>query len=338
MKWERTRTMEDLLQGLRAVAEPTRLRILALCAHAELTVSDLTLILNQSQPRVSRHLKLMVEANVLERFREGQWAFYRVSQDGPASKLAHTLVDLVPEEDEAPARDLERLEDIKRRRAEAADEYFRKNAQQWDELRRLYVDDAEIEAALRRLVPDDEVGRLLDIGTGTGRILEIFADHYERAVGVDRSREMLAVARANLDRAGVSDWQVRQGDMYALPTPAGSFDTVTVHMVLHYAEDPAGAIREAARVLKPGGRLIVVDFAPHQSEVLREQHAHRRLGFADDEVERWFRAAGLVPGATTRLPGRPLTVCLWAGRQPANDVANDSANLSERANARAGSA
>lgn len=330
--------MEELLQGLRAVAEPTRLRILALCAHAELTVSDLTQILNQSQPRVSRHLKLMVEAHLLERFREGQWAFYRIAQDGAPAKLAHTLVDLIPADDEAHARDLERLDQIKEQRARAADEYFRKNAQQWDELRRLYVDDAEIEAALRRLVPDDEVGRLLDIGTGTGRILEIFADRYDRAVGVDRSREMLAVARANLDRAGVSHWQVRLGDMYALPASQRSFDTVTVHMVLHYAEDPAGAIAEAARVLKPGGRLIVVDFAPHQSEVLREQHAHRRLGFSDEEVERWFRAAGLVPGQTTRLPGRPLTVCLWCGRRPANDVANDRAASQDRVNARAGSA
>jgi ArsR family transcriptional regulator len=333
--------MDDLLQGLRAVAEPTRLRILGLCAHAELTVSDLTQILGQSQPRVSRHLKLMVEARLLERFREGQWAFYRIAQDGSSSKLANTLVDLLPDEDEAHARDLERLEQVKRQRAEAADAYFRKNARQWDELRKLYVDDAEVEAALRRLVPAKEVGRLLDIGTGTGRMLEVFSDRYKRAVGIDRSREMLAVARANLERAGMRDCQVRQGDMYALPTPGGSFDTVTVHMVLHYADDPAGAIAEAARVLRPGGRLIVVDFAPHTEEHLREQHAHRRLGFADEEVERWFRSVGLVPGQTVRLPGKSLTVCLWCGRRPANDAANDTTSDTDtdsRKTARAGSA
>ncbi|MBK1697555.1 ArsR/SmtB family transcription factor [Rhodovibrio salinarum] len=330
--------MDDLLQGLRAVAEPTRLRILGLCAHAELTVSDLTQILGQSQPRVSRHLKLMVEARLLERFREGQWAFYRIAQDGPASKLSNLLVDLLPDGDEAHARDLERLEAVKRQRAEVADAYFRKNARQWDELRKLYVDDTEVEAALRRLVPQDEVGRLLDIGTGTGRMLEVFADRYKRAVGIDRSREMLAVARANLERSGLRDCQIRQGDMYALPTPGESFDTITVHMVLHYADDPVGALAEAARALRPGGRLIVVDFAPHHEEYLREQHAHRRLGFADDELERWFRAVGLVPGEPVRLPGRSLTVCLWSGRRPANDAANDTTSDTSRITARAGSA
>jgi ArsR family transcriptional regulator len=315
--------MEQLLQGLRAVAEPTRLRILALCAHAELTVSDLTQILGQSQPRESRHLKQLVEADVLERFREGQWAFYRLAQEGRAGQLAQTLVGLMPAEDEAHARDLQRLEAVKRQRAERADAYFRKNARYWDELRRLYVDDAEIEAALRRMVPESGAGRLLDVGTGTGRMLQVLSDRYRQAVGIDRSREMLAVARANLDRAGLINWQVRHGDMYQLPVSTQAFDTVTLHMVLHYAEDPAGAIQEAARALRPGGRLIVADFAPHQNETLRAEHAHRRLGFADDELERWFREAGLEPGETVHLPGGPLTVCLWSGRRAGAEVAND---------------
>ncbi len=312
--------MDELLQGLRAVAESTRLRILALCAHAELTVSDLTQILGQSQPRVSRHLKLMVDAGLLDRFREGQWAFYRITDRGAAGKLAGTLVDLIPAEDPAHTLDLERLEQIKEARAQAAEEYFRKNAAQWDELRKLYVDDTEVEAALRRLVPPPEVGDLLDIGTGTGRVIEVFADRFDKALGIDRSREMLSVARTRLDRHGVRNWQVRQADMYALPLPSASFDTVTVHMVLHYAEQPADVIAEGARVLRPGGRLIVIDFAPHDAEVLRSEHAHRRLGFADGELERWFRTAGLAPAEPVRLPGHSLTVCLWCGRKAANDT------------------
>lgn len=322
--------MEDLLQGLRAVAEPTRLRILGLCAHGELTVSDLTQILGQSQPRVSRHLKLMVDAGLLERFQEGQYAFYRIAEKGGAGRLAGSLVDLIPEDDAHHALDLERLEQVKRARAEKAEAYFRRNAARWDEIRKLYVDDAQIEGALRRLLPEGEVGHLLDIGTGTGRMIEVFADRYERALGIDRSREMLSVARTRLDRKGVRNWQVRQADMYALPVQSASFDTVTVHMVLHYAEQPGALIAEAARVLRPGGRLVIVDFAPHHSEVLRHEHAHRRLGFADEEVDRWFRAAGLAPAASAQLPGGSLTVCLWCGRRAANDAAAFAQTPSER--------
>ncbi len=325
--------MDELLQGLRAVAEPTRLRILALCAHGELTVSDLTQILGQSQPRVSRHLKLMVDAGLLERFREGQWAFYRLAEKSSAGRLASTLVDLVPEDDESHALDLERLEVVKQTRAAEAEAYFRRNAARWDEIRKLYVDDAEVEAALRRVVPEGEVGELLDIGTGTGRVIEVFADRYKRAVGVDRSREMLSVARTRLDRQGMRNWQVRQADMYALPLHSNAFDTVTVHMVLHYAEQPRAVIAEAARVLRPGGRLVLVDFAPHQSEALRSEHAHRRLGFSDEELERWFRSVGLDPADTTRLPGRSLTVCLWTGRKAASDVV-ELPNRAEKRSAR----
>lgn len=313
--------MDELLNGLRAVAEPTRLRILALCAHGELTVSDLTQILGQSQPRVSRHLKLMVDAGLLERFQEGQWAFYRITERGSSGQLARLLVDLLPEDDANHTLDLERLEGVKRARAERAEAYFRKNAARWDEIRKLYVDDTEVEAALRRVVPSGEVGDLLDIGTGTGRVIEVFSDSYRRAVGIDRSREMLSIARTRLDKGGLRQWQVRQADMQALPVASASFDTVTVHMVLHYAEQPGEVLAEAARVLRPGGRLVVVDFAPHHSEVLRSEHAHRRLGFADEELERWFRSAGLVPAETVRLPGRSLTVCLWCGRKAANDAA-----------------
>lgn len=308
--------MDSLLQGLRAAAEPTRLRLLALCSRAELTVSDLTQILGQSQPRVSRHLKLMVEAGLLERFREGQWAFYRLAEGGESTRLAGTLVDLIPDDEETVRRDFKRLEAVKQNRAEAAEAYFRKNAAEWDEIRKLYVDDAEVEAALRRLVHPKNVGRLLDVGTGTGRMIEVFADCYDMALGVDRSHEMLTVARHRLDRESIRNWQVRQADMAALPVADATFDTVTLHMVLHYADNPGEVLREAARALRPGGRLVVVDFAPHQEESLRTEHAHRRLGFSDDEIHRWTHAAGLEPNGYEQLPGNSLTVCLWLGSKP----------------------
>jgi len=303
--------MNQLLSGLRAAAEPTRLRILALCARGELTVSDLTAILGQSQPRVSRHLKVLVEARLLQRLREGTWAFYRLSDTGAAAGLARGLVGFIPEGNDVVARDLERLEAVKSLRADIASSFFRRNAGEWDDIRKLYINDEEVERALLALLPQREVHSLLDIGTGTGRILEVFGKEIDRGVGIDLSREMLAVARVNLDKLGLLNCHVRYGDMNQLPLTYESFDAVTFHLVLHYAEDPAAAVREAVRFLDPGGRLVVVDFAPHEEEKLRTEHAHRWLGFEDGEVRSWFKAAGLTPGRTVRLPGNPLTVCLW---------------------------
>jgi ArsR family transcriptional regulator len=303
--------MDAILAALRAAAEPTRLRLLVLCAHSELTVSELTQILGQSQPRVSRHLKLLCEAGLLDRFREGTHAFFRLRQDGDVGSFAQMLIDALPDADRTLALDFERLEAIKRDRAVTAAEYFRKNAEQWDKIRSLYVDEQEVERALLDLLPARGIHDLLDLGTGTGRILELVADRVERAVGVDLSREMLAIARANLERAPRRNLQVRQGDMYQLPWPAASFDVVTVHQVLHFADDPADALAEAARVLRPGGRLVVIDFAPHDLERLRLEHAHRWLGFEDAQIDAWCRAAGLNPETPVRLPGKPLTVCLW---------------------------
>lgn len=316
--------MNQLLSGLRAAAEPTRLRILALCARGELTVSDLTAILGQSQPRVSRHLKVLVEAGLLQRLREGTWAFYRLSDTGAAAGLARSLVGFIPERNDVVARDLERLEAVKRLRADIASSFFRQNAGEWDDIRKLYINDEEVERALLSLLPQREVHSLLDIGTGTGRILEVFGKEIDRGVGIDLSREMLAVARVNLDKLGLLNCHVRYGDMNQLPLTYESFDAVTFHLVLHYAEDPAAAIREAVRFLEPGGRLVVVDFAPHEEEKLRTEHAHRWLGFEDGEVRSWFKAAGLTPGRTVRLPGNPLTVCLWPAMR---DVAKARASV-----------
>jgi ArsR family transcriptional regulator len=308
--------METLLKGMRAAAEPTRLRILAACSRTELTVTDLTQILGQSQPRISRHLKLLVDAGLLDRNREGTWAYYRLSATGPWDELTNTLVALIPAHDTVLNNDLERLAEVKRARADWASAYFRRNAAQWDRVRSLHVDDADVEQALKAVLAPRKIHNLLDIGTGTGRILEVLGDIADKAVGVDLSHEMLAVARANLERAGQSNCQVRHGDMYHLPLADQLFDAVTIHLVLHYAEEPARVITEAARILQPGGQLVVVDFATHSEEELRIEHGHQRLGFDDHEFETWFRAAGLESGAPIQLAGTPLTVCLWpASRQ-----------------------
>jgi SAM-dependent methyltransferase/DNA-binding transcriptional ArsR family regulator len=309
--------MEHLLAALRAVAEPTRLRLVVLCARGELTVSELTQILGQSQPRVSRHLKLLCEAGLLARFREGSWVFYRLSQAGPASLLARQLVAACDEADATIELDLQRLNAIKRHRADLASAYFGENAAQWHRIRSLYIDEREVESVLREIVAAGDSRDLLDVGTGTGRMLEILAPCVERALGIDQSREMLAVARVNLERARLENASVRLGDMYQLALSDGSFDAVVIHQVLHYADRPAAAIAEAARVLRPNGILVLVDFAPHALEFLREEHAHRRLGFADAEVGEWCRAAGLDPAPARRLPGEPLTVVIWTAQRRA---------------------
>jgi len=318
--------LDGVLAGLRAVAEGTRLRLAALCADGDLTVGDLCAILGQSQPRVSRHLKLLCEAGVLERFPEGTAVFHRLAEDGPGAALARRILGLLPREDATLRLDRERLGRIRAERAAAAAAYFRKNAARWGELRSLYVDERQVEAELLRRLPAEGIGALLDIGTGTGRILELLSGRVRQGIGVDLSRDMLLVARANLQRAGIANCQVRQADMYRLPWREPQFDAVTLHRVLHYAEAPARVIAEAARVLRPGGRLLIVDFAPHALERLRSEHAHRRLGFSDEEIGKWCRAAGLKPEPARHLPGKPLTVGIWqALRAPQRAAATPDA-------------
>lgn len=313
-------TLDTLLDGLRAAAEPTRLRLLALCAEGELTVSELVQILGQSQPRVSRHLKLLCDAGLLARLPEGSWVFYRLAEGGGrANGLVRRIADLIPRDDVQLERDRERLASVRASRAERAAAYFRANAEDWDRIRALHVDDSEVEKRLLTLLPPGRVaGELLDIGTGTGRVLELFGKQGVKGVGVDLSLDMLRVARANLAKAGLADAHVRQADMYRLPFEAGSFAAVVFHQVLHFADDPAAALAEAARVLAPGGRLVAVDFAPHALDELRARHAHRRLGFADTEMRGWLAAAKLAPAPPVALPGKQLTVCLWAADRPAS--------------------
>jgi SAM-dependent methyltransferase len=309
-------SMGGLIGALRAAAEPSRLRLLVLCARGELTVTELAQILGQSQPRVSRHLKLLCDAGLLDRTREGSWVFYRLGSGTAVSSLSRYLVDACGEHDETVSLDLQRLAAIKRHRAELAAAYFRDNAADWHRIRSLYADEAEVEAVLVDLVGALAPRDLLDVGTGTGRMLELLGPLVANALGIDQSREMLALARVNIERAGLSNCMVRLGDMYQLPLPDGSFDAAIIHQVLHYADRPAAAIAEAARVLRPGGGLTIVDFAPHALEFLRDEHAHRRLGFADDDIAAWCHAAGLELGQQHRLNGDPLTVVIWTARRP----------------------
>lgn len=317
--------MDELLKQLRALAEPTRLRITTLLFRGELTVSELMQILGQSQPRVSRHLKMLVDAGLAERLPEGAWVFYRLAKSAVGEKLAALIDEMANADNPNLARDLERLAKVKQARADAAQAYFHDAARNWEQIRALHFPEAEVEAAIRGAAGRGPFQLHLDIGTGTGRILELFADRAKDGIGIDLSHEMLNVARSKIAEAGLVDRFVRQADAGALPIDAGAADLVTVHQVLHYLDDPMRALNECARVLAPGGRLIIADFAPHSFEILRAEHHHRRLGFSREEIAGWLETAGLEPGETIALepddPETLLTVLIWTATKPAADGA-----------------
>jgi ubiquinone/menaquinone biosynthesis C-methylase UbiE/DNA-binding transcriptional ArsR family regulator len=309
--------LDKLVSMLRAAGDPTRLRLLLLLRQAELTVSELIEIVGQSQPRVSRHLKLLGEAGLVERFKEGSWVFCRAADRGTGAKLGAAIAALA--DADAQEADLARLAHVREARAGAAAAYFKANATEWERIRALHAPEKDVEAAIVRHLTAHRIENFLDAGTGTGRMLELVAPHATRAVGIDVSPDMLAIARDRLLRGNVQNAQVRLADTYRLPFPHGSagagFDVVLFHQVLHYLDDPGAAVGEAARVMAPGARLLVADFTPHKLEFLRDEFAHRRLGFSDREVEGWFSAAGLAgAGSETiapRAPGEKLTVKLW---------------------------
>lgn len=306
---------DEAVDVLRAAGEPTRLRILALLALEELSVMELSGILEQSQPRVSRHLKLMSEAGLIERFPDGAWVFYRLPSEGPRRKLADAVLDLLSETGQ-PDRDYQRLETVRAEREANAAAYFERIAPRWDEIRSLYAPETSVEAAVERAAGPGPFERVVDLGTGSGRMLTLLGRKAKMSIGLDLSQQMLNIARSNVTRAGLAKCELRHGDIFATRLPAQSADLVVVHQVLHYLSDPAAAVAEAARLVSPGGRLLIVDFAPHALEFLRAEHQHRRLGFSDEEMARWLDEAGLQSAEPLSLSpdSEGLTVKIWTGQ------------------------
>jgi len=306
------------VEVLRAAGEPTRLRILALLAREELAVLELCRVLGQSQPRVSRHLKLLADAGLVERFPDGAWVFYRLTGAGQAAELAAETLARIDPRDPILARDAEQLGRIGAERAAEAAEYFARNAARWDEIRSLYVAESDVEAAILAAAGPGPFHRLVDLGTGAGRMLRLLGPRVDEALGLDLSQQMLNIARRSVAEAGLARCELRHGDIFGTRLPDGSADLVVVHQVLHYLADPAAAVREAARLVSAGGKLLVVDFAPHGLEFLREQHQHRRLGFSDPEMRRWLSQAGLggVQVSTLKPAQKDgLTVKIWAAER-----------------------
>ena len=313
---------KELVCALKAAAEPTRLRILLLLQAGELNVKDLTLIRGQSQPRISRHLKLLVEAGLIERFRDGSWVYFHISDRSPGGRLALSLVGGVDPSDTNARRDRERAEALKREREAGAQSFFEAHAADWDRIRALHVSENDVETAMLAALGPGPFKFLLDLGTGTGRVLELLADRYERGLGIDVNQAMLTYARARLAQSGRNNAQVRHGDLYDISLPDACADAIVMHQVLHFMSEPGLAIREAARVLKPSGKLCIVDFAPHTLEFLREREAHERLGFPGPLVASWMADAGLVASAIRDLSPKTgeesekLTVTIWLAGKP----------------------
>ncbi|SNT17418.1 transcriptional regulator, ArsR family [Sphingomonas laterariae] len=316
-----------MLDTFRALADPTRLRIIALLRAMELSVGELAQVLGQSQPRVSRHVKILADAGLADRRKEGSWVFLTLGDERRVGPLLAAVDAWTTDEpgDHWAVADIARLAAVRADRAAAAEDYFAAHADEWDAIRSLHVAESAVEDAIRVALTRSPVGRLVDIGTGTGRMIELLGRDAASALGVDRSPEMLRLARAKLAEAGLDRAELRQGDMYALPLANGSADTVVLHQVLHYAHQPAGAIAEAARLLDQGGRLLVVDFDRHDKEELRSRDAHVRLGFDDEQMAGWFAAAGIELAAVERLDGGELTVKLWLGRRASAEEHEDMA-------------
>lgn len=307
--------LHDITATMRAVGEESRLRIVALLAQGELTVKDIGAILEQSQPRVSRHLRILSEAGLVERHAEGAWAYFRLADEGFAGTLAGVLTGALAPDGDLLAADRTRYTEMRARQQIDAVAYFAEVAESWDLLRSLHAPDKEVETAILALVTGTHIDNVLDLGTGTGRMLELLAPLYRRGTGVDTSREMIAVARAKLAAAGITHAQIRLDDLTTLHEGIDAADLVILHQVLHYFDDPGLALRQARKMMNAGATMLIVDFEPHKLEFLREKHAHRRLGLGDGQLTAWARAAGLVVESKRSFPNHQaregLTVSLW---------------------------
>ena len=317
--------MDRLLTSLRAAAEPTRLRLLALAGRGAFCVSEFTEILGQSQPRLSRHLKLLCDCGLLDRVREGANVWFGLPHGEPGA-LARDLVARLPEDDPTLEADRRQAARVLAERARIASESFRRQGADWDEMRALDLPAQAVEAALLALVPETDAGRLLDIGTGTGRVLELLAPRVSQGIGVDASKAMLALARSRLARPGFAHCSVRLADMYRLPLAEASFDIAVVQMVLHYAEDPPGVLAEVARVLRPGGRLIVIDLAHHDRDDLVTKLAHRWPGFNDSDMRALLEDAGMQQNEPVAIDG-PLACRIWPATRAADAPVAQSREL-----------
>ncbi|WP_417592400.1 ArsR/SmtB family transcription factor [Parasphingorhabdus sp.] len=315
--------MDHILNIFRALADPTRLRIVLLLQKMELAVGELAQILNQSQPRISRHIKILDEAGLAERRKEGSWVFLK---PGPAAELAIWgrifRSDKVAKSDQA-LEDQAQLSLVRKARAEMAEQYFSAHAEEWDAIRSLHLPEADVERAMLALLRDAQLGKMLDIGTGTGRMVELFGPSAQSVIALDKSPEMLRLARAKLlesetDRGSdlVQKTELKQGDFNQLPVDSGAVNTVILHQVLHYAQHPEAVLVEVSRVLKSNGIVLIADFAAHDREDLRTEHAHARLGFSDDSMKRWLTASKLELVQTRTLDGGELTVKIWVARKP----------------------
>ncbi len=321
------RSFDDIVGLLKAAAEPTRLRILRLLLNGEFNVTDITQLLGQSQPRVSRHIRLLTEAALIERYQEGSWVFVRAAADPAIRRFVADTLSMIADEDPQIARDSERAAQIRAARATYAQSYFDANAAQWDRIRALHISERDVEHAILQEIGNEPLDLLLDLGTGTGRILELTSSRARQLIGIDTNREMLKCARVRLDKAELSHCTVRLADIYNLPFPEGIADIVIIHQVLHFLDNPKTALAEACRVMKPGGRLILVDFAPHNLEFLREEHAHVRLGFTQAEIHTWLAECGIGSDSyreliASDLKTNVLTVALWTAQKPQAAVRN----------------
>ncbi len=314
--------MTELLDIFRALADPTRMRIMHLLGAMELSVGELAQAVAQSQPRVSRHVKILAEAGLIDRRKEGNWVFLRVGTAPPCAQLMSLFDAIDPSETEGLwlKADLARLAAIRADRVRAANDYFARHATEWDAIRSLHVPETQVERAMADMLGDRQVRHLLDLGTGTGRMIELFGPRAARVSAIDRSPDMLRLARAKLPDESVEKFDLMLGDFCDLPLADGSVDLVTAHQILHYTPSPEQAIAEGARVLAEDGRMLVVDFAPHDREELRTRDQHERLGFSDEQMEGWFAAAGLTLQRVNTLPGGELTVKLWLGRRRGANV------------------
>jgi ubiquinone/menaquinone biosynthesis C-methylase UbiE len=311
--------MIQALDRFRALADPTRMRIVALLRTMELAVGELAHVLGQSQPRVSRHVKILCDVGIAQRRREGSWVFLVPGAPDCVDPL-FALIDewqTTSPQDHWVIADAARLAAVRADRAAAAERYFSAHAGHWDAMRSLHVAESDVEAAMQRALDDAPIGVMIDIGTGTGRMIELFGAQASRATGIDRSPEMLRLARAKLAESPLTNWDLRQGDVAALPIETHGADTVILHQVLHFIPAPEAAIAEAARLVNVGGRLLIVDFAPHEREALRTEDAHARLGFSDFQIRGWCEAAGLQIDVIDELVGGELTVKIWRARRVA---------------------